>query len=77
MNPLQDTYIRDIDILTHFPLLQNVDLHGNVINNLAPLSALPYLMDINVSSNRLTEVRATLLPHPSNPTRMCPSGIAV
>lgn len=46
--------VSDITAIASFPLLQTVDLSGNFISNVKPLSRLPFLYDLDISQNCLT-----------------------
>lgn len=46
--------VSSIDAIADFPLLQIVDVSGNSISNIKPLSRLPFLHDLNISHNLLT-----------------------
>jgi Leucine-rich repeat (LRR) protein len=45
--------VKNVEHLRNYPHLQTLDLHDNVIEDLRPLEALPYVTALNASSNKL------------------------
>ena len=48
-----ESSVKAIEGLRSYPHLQTLDLHDNVVEDLKPLEALPYLTALNASSNKL------------------------
>lgn len=46
--------VSDISAIADFPLLQVVDVSGNLITSTRPLARLPFLSDLDISHNNLT-----------------------
>lgn len=52
-----NSYVRGLGILAErYPMLQKLELGNNLIDDLTPLEALPYLTELHVPTNRVTHV---------------------
>eukprot|EP00906_Rhabdomonas_costata_P038396 RCo054171 len=56
---LCNLWLSDVEVLRGYPALQDVALHNNRLTSLAPLEALPDLLRLVASKNRLSSVEAT------------------
>ncbi len=45
----------DVQVATEFPFLYNIEMSGNRVTDLGPLSALRYLVQIDFSNNLLSD----------------------
>ena len=52
----QSANVNDVSILTNYPHLQYIDLNDNKLGTCEPLAAQKYLVSLNVSMNKMTEL---------------------